>query len=1119
MRGFKSFKFAEMVFPNDFACLAGPNGSGKSNVCDAIRFAFGETSLKALRAKKVKDLISHNATMAEVTLTLDGSEKHEIKRAIRNDGKIMYRLNGKRTTRTSILSLLKKFNIDESGRNTIAQGEINHIITMSAKDRREIIDSIAGISEFENKKREAMKDLEVVETRLRETALILGEKIGMLNELEKELKIALDYLENKKKFNNARGSIIKNDIEKFTTELEKAICDMQKLNNSIKAKQIDLAELETKINALEAEKKNYLDEIQAKQQQSAVIKKIENIKLIQVKDGQEMEEKKNLVARFECEISALKDEMKKERDELAKTECEFKKADEELNLFKSQHGEMKFISESKLREITESQKAKLISLNESRVRVEAEINASEQLINEKKCSLTVQTNIDNKATKEKITNEVEILKGEINQAKEELEAFFEEEKEKNAKIAELDKQILSLREKIAALKAQNPRLASSAVMGFINQIKMKKRDKEKGGGGGSGVHGALIDLIKFDAKYANAIEAAAGPRLLYIVVDNADIATKLITQIKEAGVGRATFIPLKEVKAHQIILEDGMHQLLDYIDYDSEIEKAVQYAFGETLLVPNMEHAKKTWFGKQRMVTLDGEIFEKSGVITGGKTAGIATTGALSKLESEIAEHKSTREAMFAELARVRDQMSSTRAMRTEKEIRAKSLEIELTALCSEDEKLMHEYNENEKKKAEIDELKSKIKSLFLKKEEFEKEISLLSEKIAANEKNLALEIQQLSKQNEELAKRHANNAARISSLETKRNGLFNEIAIRKTNIYKLELRIKQTSEEKNSYLSKIYELERRVNNQKDDLTKYEEEFASSSKELEILFKKMKESEEKTIELGKQKGAISFENDKFNKELNLLSIKKATSETKLIDLKTEFDSLKEFEFMAKPREELLEIAKTAEAFLSTNQNVNLASIELYERKKSEIEGVKEKMETLRKEKGAIFNMIEEIDLRKKETFFNTLYSVNDNFKKMFKHIPHVGEGYVYLDKPNEPFESGLFLKIKRGIKEIGIESLSGGENSLVALMFIFALQFVKPSPYYILDEVDSALDEENSKNLAKLIKEISKNSQFVLVTHNNIIMTFASAVFGVSKSDGISKIVGIKLSELEKDGD
>ncbi|MEO0249939.1 MAG: AAA family ATPase [candidate division WOR-3 bacterium] len=165
LRGFKSFKKADLQLVPGFNCLAGPNGSGKSNLTDSVRFALGEQSLKSLRARKVKDLICHDSKFADVLLVFseDGKKKHEIRRAIRTDGKILYRLNGKRATRTAILEFLKKFSLDDTGRNIIAQGQVQRIIDMGGKERREIIDGVAGISEFEEKKKEAMGELEIVE--------------------------------------------------------------------------------------------------------------------------------------------------------------------------------------------------------------------------------------------------------------------------------------------------------------------------------------------------------------------------------------------------------------------------------------------------------------------------------------------------------------------------------------------------------------------------------------------------------------------------------------------------------------------------------------------------------------------------------------------------------------------------------------------------------------------------------------------------------------------------------------------------------------------------------------------------------------------------------------------
>jgi len=222
LRNFKSFKAADVRLPPTFICFAGPNGSGKSNLCDAVRFVMGETSLKSLRAKKARELIHAGAKSAEVTMVLeseDGKIKYEIKRAIREDGKILYRLNGKKTTRGGILETLKRHYLDESGRNTIAQGEVQRIINMNGKERRLIIDSVAGIADFEEKKKEAMRELDMVETRIKDAKLVLGERKVFLDELGREKEVALKYQDARKTLANSKGTLLKVELDRLENEL------------------------------------------------------------------------------------------------------------------------------------------------------------------------------------------------------------------------------------------------------------------------------------------------------------------------------------------------------------------------------------------------------------------------------------------------------------------------------------------------------------------------------------------------------------------------------------------------------------------------------------------------------------------------------------------------------------------------------------------------------------------------------------------------------------------------------------------------------------------------------------------------------------------------------------
>ncbi|MBU0585922.1 chromosome segregation protein SMC, partial [Candidatus Micrarchaeota archaeon] len=763
-------------------------------------------------------------------------------------------------------------------------------------------------------------------------------------------------------------------------------------------------------------------------------------------------------------------------------------------------------SASALRRTIEADKARLSSNREELARVEGEISKYIELASEKE-SASNHSESPEEGREEKIRGEMEILSKEVMGARSDLESLFEREKHLNSEVAELDRKILQAREQLASVRAQHPHLSSAAISNVVNQMNVKKSK--------TGVHGALIDLIKFDSKYSRAVEAAAGQRLRYLVVDSADVATKIISEMKKTGEGRATFIPLKEISAPRSIdSQDGLGPIFNYVKFNAKFENAAKYALGETLLVQDMSQAKKIGMGKYRMVTLDGEIFERSGVISGGRlSSGIAAASTIAKLDTELAELKNARESLFSEISNLREEMSSLRSIRAEKEVKLKSMEMELSALATESEKAKHELEEMEKKYAEASSLKEKAKSLQLRKAELEKLSADLVEKISKEEGKLANEESEAAKLNEEANKKHTELVSRISALEAKRDALVSEIKLRKSNLYKLETSIKQMQAEKATHSSKVSELERKLRSWKNQLIKKEEEVASSSKELESLFKKMKQSDEKIQEIGKQRGAISYEYEKLNKELNSINTKKTIAETKLTDLKAEFDSFQEFEYLEKSKDELMGLAKEANSFLMANPNVNLAALELYEKKKAEIGDMGDKIKKLEEEKEAILNMIKEIDGRKKETFFHMFYSINDNFKDMFKYIPNIGDGYLYLNKPADPFESGLLIKVKRGTKEIELDSLSGGEKTLIVIMFMFALQFVKPSPYYILDEADSALDKENSKNLAKLVRETSKDSQFIVVTHNDMFMTFASAVFGVSKSDGVSKIVGVKLGE------
>jgi chromosome segregation protein len=343
--------------------------------------------------------------------------------------------------------------------------------------------------------------------------------------------------------------------------------------------------------------------------------------------------------------------------------------------------------------------------------------------------------------------------------------------------------------------------------------------------------------------------------------------------------------------------------------------------------------------------------------------------------------------------------------------------------------------------------------------------------------------------------------------------GKRNEARIRGEEVAEKQERMKTLGSEEKDSLKKIEEARVQAERERSELAQAEEKISSTSKAIEKLFERLKGYENQLEEIGERRGRARMRLDKVAKDFTQVEIKKATTSTRLDDIKSEFSSFTEFDRIEGSRDELSKMVASAERTLATLGNVNMAAIEMYDKKREEIEGVEERIGKLEKEREAILSMINEIEEHKKEAFFETFEAVSDNFRKMFGYV-NVGEGHLYLNNPREPFESGLFIKLRRNNQEHSLDALSGGEKTLVALMFIFALQLFKPAPFYILDEVDAALDKPNSKNLADLVAKMSKDSQFILVSHNDVVMANSDSVIGVTKSGDISKLVGLRLKQV-----
>lgn len=806
LQGFKSFNRKTVIpFVNGLNVIVGPNGSGKSNIIDAICFVLGKISAKQMRADKLSELIFRGnenkkpAEVASVSIIFDNTDRKFpidsdeviITRKVNRKGHTIYKINDKTETRERVLEILSFANLRPDGYNIILQGDVTRIVEMSESERREIIDQLSGIYEYNQKKEKAMQDLEKIEQRLKELELVITEKYKKYKELEEQRNIALKY-----------------------KELEKELKVVKK---------------------------------------SLLIKKSEEI-------------------------------------------------DRQINDIKKQIEEMeRFVQE----------------MAEKIAKIDEEINKKEEEINK------ILKNFKNIAKKEEESNlkvELEIKKAKYEYNKKEIE------------------RLLNLIHSLESIKSE--RDMPIAVKEILNL-------------GLSGVYGTIYNLMKVPEEYQLAIEVAAANHLFDIVVENFDVAKNCIEYLKKERIGRATFLPLDKLSYKRLeekFLEiDGVVGIAsDLIKFDKKFEAAFEFVFGNTLVIKDLDVGKRVGIGRVRMVTLDGDLIERSGVVSGGYV--------VRKVFTDFGKEK--------EIEKYREII--------------KKLE-----------------EENKVLELEIEEIESKLR------------------KIKPIEIDVSIEIDEKE----------------LEKLRRERKKLFDEKLNLQNKIANNKIKIARLEAEKEKYLAEL------------------EEFRDVQEFINEDFEKLTIMQDK----------ISFE-------------------------------------------------------IKSLGPINFKAIEDFEKIKSDFETLKEKFDKVRAEKDKIIATISEIENKRREKFFSTMNMVSERFNYLFNKLIG-GQAKIELEDANN-LDSGLLIEVKFPDKGyVDLDSLSGGEKTLVAILFLMSLQMIRPCAFYSLDEIDAALDKINSEKIANLLKELSKNTQIIIITHNDITVKYADTLYGVTLEDGESKILSLKVND------
>ncbi len=683
IHNFKSFKHVNIKFSKGFNCIVGANGSGKSNICDSLLFVLGESSLKRMRVPNTTELINSFAKpkkddgvkRAYVKVNFAGQNPLEVSRIIKSNNKISYRLNEKRVTRQEVIEALRSYKSDINETNIIAQGEITYMVGLNAKERRELIDVAAGIKEFNDKKETAMKELEKVQTRMNETQIALNERRGFLSQLEREKEDAEKFIQLTDSIKRISYTLLKNSEMQIESDFGRISDALKNLEQRKKSAGASIHEIEIMLEKLSKDKETFSNDLNKRSVElSSTNKILESINRDTAVKETQLKSLREKMEGLEANIDQLKAEQKKIKEESAEGSRNAEAAKRDLQEKERQLSTSEAIGS----ESTESSQISKIGQNQKRIeelylqsdsiskqylQYKFEMEDLERLTKSNEGTSKSKTEQHEKALKEIKQQKAVLSRAEEAIAKlaKEIESAQEKAREYQKALDKIYVESVDLREKISVLGGASDK---------INDYLKKNIDK--------GFYGRAYELCAYDEKYDVAINAAAMSRLSYLVVDSAEVADRAIKLLKGKQLGRASFIPINELVTKYKEENQGLDKLIGHVKFDSKFERAFNYIFANTYVVESIGAAKSIGFGRGRFVTLDGELVEQSGIITGGSTRQLQSPALL---ESKLKSLENQKFAVASSLEQLSSEIEAMRKETAGNQVQSMNCRVELKHL------------------------------------------------------------------------------------------------------------------------------------------------------------------------------------------------------------------------------------------------------------------------------------------------------------------------------------------------------------------------------------------------------------------------------------------------------
>ncbi len=1178
MAGFKSFADRlHLTFPEGITTIVGPNGCGKSNIVDAILWAIGERSAKHLRGKLMEDVIFGGTDgrkplgMAEVSLTFsneDGSAPIEyqdyseitITRRLYRSGESEFLINRTPCRLRDIIDLFLDTGIGVNGYAIVEQGRVEHLINANPQDRRFLIEEAGGIAKYKERKRLALMKMEATQQNLVRIQDIITEVKRQITTLERQVKRAEEYKAMRKEVREIELRFALQDYRELSEKGEAARGYLKALREREAMIASQMAEREASIEGMRLisleEEERLWGMQQALYDLNQNIQKIENEVAFFRRERESLgHQEAQMVEEIKKGLQALR-EARRERRNTARLCKELERESQEVSeivkewevLYNDFRGTYQEVADQ-----LESEKGRLI---DTLTRLTSLRNRQSHL-EERKRDLHKRIDANTKEHEEvnEGFNRLRETQFRVEQAREEnlsLRGILQEERERWAEELEQVRTAFQVKQSERfdieeRLRQDRSRYLSLRELqenyeGFEKGVKslllQKKEDKERW----DQIIGVVADILDPDPPYEIPLEAVLGQRLQYLMVADETGAIEAIRYLQAESLGRGSFIPTivkrcsGERGSFSSEVEKSPLPLMRFVKVKEGFTDLAACLIGNVGVVDHLEEAL-AWMKQEgsfdMLVTLNGEVVERTGVISGGsRDQGLGILErrrAIRDLEKRLEEEEEKCQQALEAEKRLQQEIAEkeTRLADRKREIQEKEIELlhqdrDLEALKKESFQLQQRLDllqfEKEELFGEENEIEEEMKTILVQLEQ-EEEARKAKE---AELQSLKRTVEEVREGTEELGGRITEKKVYLASIEEKQKGMERQMlnlseqirTLREQVLHRVQ-GIRTSREAKKSLSDKIAQKEKELEGLIESHRANEAELVDQREKVEALSNQWKEAEASSKYLRQELEEIRQKSHEEEMKVSEIQLKLQHLQD---SMRERYGTTLSLSTGMPPeeysKEEMLKRLAELKAGLEGFGEVNLLALEEYQELKQRHDFLTEQQTDLQQALDTLKKAIARINRTTTKRFLETFHLVNEKFKEVFARLFKGGQASLILLDEHDPATSGVdIIAQPPGKKLQNIDLLSGGEKALVATALLFGLFMIKPTPFCLLDEIDAPLDDANINRFIEMVKEFSKTSQFILITHNKKTMEMAHTLYGITmETPGVSKVVSVRLN-------